>query len=64
VQYKVQSGLYESASELVNEGIRLRWEREQNRIEEMLLDPEKSEESPLTKDDWKELRRRIRSSRK
>jgi antitoxin ParD1/3/4 len=64
VQYKVKSGLYESASEVVNEGVRLLWEREQNRIEELLLDSEKSEESPLTKGDWKELRRRIRNSRK
>src|SRR5213594_620624 len=60
VQYKMKSGLYESPSEVVNEGIRLLWEREQERIEEMLLDSEKSEESPLVKSDWKELRRRVR----
>ena len=63
VQYKVKSGLYQSPSELVNEGVRLLWEREQSRIEDLLIESEKSEESPLTKSDWKELRRRIHGSR-
>ena len=63
VKYKVKTGLYQSPSEVVNEGIRFLWEREQSRIEELLLESEDSDESPLTKADWKELRRRIRSGR-
>ena len=64
VQFKVKSGLYQSPSEVVNEGVRLLWEREQTRVEDLLLESEKSEESPLTKSDWKELRRQIQSREK
>ena len=61
VQYKVKTGLYLSPSEVINEGIRLLWERDQSRVEELLLESESSDESPLAKADWKELRRRVRS---
>lgn len=60
VEFKVKSGLYQSPSEVVNEGVRLLWEREQARLEELLLESEKDEESPLTASDWKEMRRQVR----
>ena len=64
VEYKVKSGLYQSPSEVVNEGLRLLWEKERDRVEELLLDSEKSDESPVTKADWKNVRRTIRRGQK
>jgi len=64
VEYKVKSGLYQSPSEVVNEGLRLLWEKERDRVEELLLDSEKSDESPVTKADWKNVRRNIRRGQK
>jgi antitoxin ParD1/3/4 len=64
VEYKVSSGLYHSASEVVNEGLRLLWERERGRVEDLLIESEKGDESPITKADWKDVRRSIRRGQK
>lgn len=63
VESKVKCGLYQSESEVIREGLRLMWERDQTRIEGLLLESENSEESPLTQEDWKELRNRVKSAR-
>lgn len=56
---KVQSGLYQSANEALNENLRLMWDRDQSRLENLLLKSETAEESPLTKSDWADLRQRL-----
>jgi putative addiction module CopG family antidote len=58
VASKVQSGLYQSASEVLNRSLRLMWHRDQSRLENLLLESEAAEESPLTKSDWADLRQR------
>jgi antitoxin ParD1/3/4 len=62
VQKKVQSGLYDSASEVVREALRLLARRDAaDRLEDLLLEGlDSGEAREMTADDWRELRSTVR----